>query len=63
MRNLEGTQRWVRKAKVQVELKLARDVKGNRYFYHYISSRRLNKEYMEPLLNGVGYLVRLDTES
>lgn len=31
-------------------------------FYHYISSIRLNKENMGPLLNGVGYLVTVDSE-
>lgn len=40
-----------------------KDVKDNKKsFYHYISSRRLNKENMGPLLNGVGYLVTVDTE-
>lgn len=44
-------------------MKLAKDVKGNkRKFYHYISSRRRNKENTGPLLNGVGYLVTVDTE-
>ncbi|KAK4829437.1 hypothetical protein QYF61_004312 [Mycteria americana] len=56
--------RGVRKeSQVQAELKLAKDVKSNKKsFYHYISSRRLNKENMGLLLNGVGYLVTVDTE-
>lgn len=43
----------VSKAKAQLDLRLARDVKSNRKsFYCCISSKRLNKENMGSLLKG-----------
>ncbi|KAK4811175.1 hypothetical protein QYF61_019806 [Mycteria americana] len=53
----------VRKAKAQLELNLARDVKGNKKgFYKYISSKRNTRESGDPLLNEVGDLVTQDME-
>lgn len=44
----------VKKAKGQLELRLSRNVKTNKMsFYDQISSKRLNKKNMRPLLNGV----------
>ncbi|GAB0203755.1 mitochondrial enolase superfamily member 1 [Grus japonensis] len=52
-----------RKAKAHLELKLARDVKGNKKdFFKYISSKRKTRENVGPLLNEVGALVMEDTE-
>ena len=43
----------VRKAKGQLELRLSRNLKGKKKsFYDQISSKRLNKENVRPLLNG-----------
>ncbi|KAK4824355.1 hypothetical protein QYF61_013690 [Mycteria americana] len=43
----------VRKAKADLELSLARDLKGNkRRFYKYINSKRMTKENISLLLNG-----------
>lgn len=43
-----------KKAKGQLELRLSRNVKTNKMsFYDQISSKRLNKKNMRPLLNGV----------
>jgi len=53
----------MRKAKVHVELNLARDVKDNKQgFFKYISKKRMSREKVGPLLNGVGALVRENTE-
>ena len=47
----------MRKAKVQMELNLARDVKDNKKgFYRYIGRRRRAKESVPPLLKGTGEL-------
>lgn len=44
----------VKNAKGQLELRLSRNVKTNKKsFYDQISSKRLNKKNMRPLLNGV----------
>lgn len=53
----------VRKAKTQMELRLARDVTGNKVsFCLYINSKRLNKESVGLLVNGVSDLVTTDTD-
>lgn len=46
----------VRKAKAQLELKTARDIKG-KSLYHCVNSRRINQ-----LLKGVGDLVPMDAD-
>jgi len=52
-----------RKAKVHLELNLARDVKGNKKgFFMYISSKQKTRENVGPLLNEVGALVMEDAE-
>jgi len=52
-----------RKAKVHLELNLARDVKDNKKgFFNYISSKRKTRENVGPLLNKVGVLVTEDAE-
>ena len=52
-----------RKAKVHLELKLARDVKDNKKsFFNYISSKWKTRENVEALLNEVGALVMEDAE-
>ena len=53
----------VRKAKVQLVLRLVRNIKGNKKrFYCCISSKRLNKENAGLLLNEVGDLVTVYTD-
>jgi len=53
----------MRKAKVHLELNLARDVKDNKKgFFKYINSKRKTKENVGPLLNEVGALVTENTE-
>ncbi|GAB0176369.1 mitochondrial enolase superfamily member 1 [Grus japonensis] len=53
----------MRKAKVHLELNLARDVKDNKKgFFKYISSKRKTRENVGLLLNEVGALVTEDTE-
>ena len=48
----------VRKAKAQLELKLARDVKNNKKgFFRYVSSKQKHREDIGPLLNRAGKLV------
>lgn len=48
----------VRKAKAQLKLRLARNVKGSKKnFYHNINYKRLSKESVGLLLNGAGNLV------
>lgn len=45
----------VRKVKVDMEVNLARDVKGNKKgFYKYINSKRKTRENLGLLLNGTG---------
>jgi len=53
----------MRKAKIHLELKLARDVKNNKKgFFNYISSKRKTRDNVGPLLNEVGVLVTGDAE-
>jgi len=53
-----------RKAKVHLELNLARDVKDNKKrFFKYINSKQKTGDNMEPLLNEVGVLVTEDAEN
>ncbi|KAK4825589.1 hypothetical protein QYF61_000678 [Mycteria americana] len=53
----------VRKAKVQLELNLARDAKNNnKGFYRYISQKRKVKESIPTLMNVTGKLVTTDEE-
>ncbi|PKU33022.1 rna-directed dna polymerase from mobile element jockey-like [Limosa lapponica baueri] len=53
----------VRKAKANLELNLARGVKGNKKgFYKYINSKRKTRENVGQLLNGAGELVTRDME-
>ena len=53
----------IRKAKAQMELKLARDVKDNKKgFYRYIGRRRQAKESVPPLMKGNGELASSDIE-
>jgi len=51
-----------RKAKAHLELKLARDVKNNKCFFNYISSKRKARDNVGPLLNEVSVLVTEDEE-
>lgn len=52
-----------RKAKAHLELDMARKVKNNKKgFFKYITRKRKTGENIGPLLNGVGALVRTDTE-
>jgi len=51
-----------RKAKVHLELNLARDVKDKKGFFKYFSSKQMTKENLGPLLNEVGALVTEDIE-
>ena len=53
----------IRKAKVQRELNLARDVKDNKKgFYRYIGRRRQAKESVPPLMKGNRELASPDIE-
>lgn len=53
----------IRKAKVQMELNLARDVKSNKKgFYRYIDRRRQAKESIFPLINKTRELASSDME-
>jgi len=52
----------VKKAKVLLEFNHARNVKDNKSFFKYISSKRMTREDVGLLLNGVGALVTKDTE-
>ena len=53
----------IRKAKVQMELNLVRDVKGNKKgLYRYIGRGRQAKEDVPPLMKGNGELASSDTE-
>jgi len=52
-----------RKAKVHLELNLARDVKDNKKgFFKYIGSKRKTRDNVGPLLNEVGVLVTEHTK-
>jgi len=63
-RNVVGACRdATRKAKVHLELNLARDVKGiKKSFLKYISSKRKTRDNVGPLLNEVSVLVTEDAE-
>jgi len=51
------------KAKVHLELNLARDVKDNmKSFFKYISSKGKSRDNVEPMLNKVGALVMENTD-
>ena len=52
----------IRKAKAQMELNLARDVKITRRGSTYIGRRRWAKESVPPLMKGNGELASSDTE-
>ena len=53
----------MRKAKVHLDLKLARDIKNNKKdFFNYVSSKRKARDNMGPLLNEAGVLVTEDAE-
>jgi len=53
----------MRRAKVHLELNLARSVKDNKKdFFKYISTKRKTRDNARPLLNEVGDLVMEDTE-
>lgn len=55
----DTVQAWrggVRKAKVQLELNLEREVKGNKYFHRCVSCKRKKRINVGPLLNMVGDL-------
>ncbi|KFV39560.1 hypothetical protein N328_00917, partial [Gavia stellata] len=52
-----------RKAKVQLELNLARDTKNNKQaFYRYVSQKRKVKESVPAPMNATGKLVTMDKE-
>ena len=54
----------IRKAKVQMELNLVRDVKDNKKrFYRYIGRRRQGKESAPPVMKGNGELASSDRKS
>ena len=50
----------IKKAKAQMELNLARDVKNNKGFYRYIGRRRQAKESVPPVMNEKGELASSD---
>ena len=53
----------IRKAKAQLELKLATKVKeNNKHFYKYIDSKRRARENLHPLLDAKGNLVTKDQD-
>jgi len=52
----------MKKAKVHLELNLARHVKDNKKSFKYISSKRKARDNVGPLLNEVGALVTEDAE-
>ncbi|CAM4609133.1 unnamed protein product [Caretta caretta] len=53
----------IRKAKAQLELQLARDVKGNKKsFYRYVNNKKKVRDSVGPLLNEGGNLVTEDVE-
>lgn len=45
-----------------LELKLARDIKGNKNFYCYVTNKRINKEKVCPLLHGLDNLVTVSAD-
>ena len=52
----------IRKAKVQMELNLVKDVKDKKGFYRYIGRRRRAKESVPPLMKSNGELASSDIE-
>ena len=52
----------IRKAKVQMELNLARDVKDKKGFYRYIGRGKQAKKSVPPLMKGNGELASSDIE-
>ena len=59
---LRCMQKWVRKAKVQLKLKFARDVKNyKKSFFRYINNKQKQKENIVPLLNTRGEFVTNNT--
>ncbi|KFR06816.1 hypothetical protein Y956_10107, partial [Nipponia nippon] len=52
----------VRKAKVHLELNLARDVKDKKGFFKYINQKRKVKESVPPLMSSSGELITTDEE-
>lgn len=52
----------IRKAKAQMELNLARDVKNNKSFFRYIGQKRQAKEIIPPLINEKEELAYSDME-
>ncbi|CAM4639936.1 unnamed protein product [Lepidochelys kempii] len=61
--NAQPSRSEIRKAKSQMELQLARDVKSNKKgFFRYVSNKKKVKESVGPLLNEGGNLVTEDVE-
>ncbi|OPJ86486.1 hypothetical protein AV530_017670 [Patagioenas fasciata monilis] len=52
----------VRKAKVQLELNLARDAKNKKRFYRYVNQKRKDKASITPLMSKTDKLVTMDEE-
>ena len=53
----------IRKAKTQLKLNLATEVKGNnKYYYKYTNSKRGARENLHPLLDTKGNLVTKDQD-
>ncbi|KFZ45983.1 hypothetical protein N321_04792, partial [Antrostomus carolinensis] len=52
----------IRKAKAQMELILARDVKNSKDFFRYIGQKRQAKESVPPLINEEGELASADLQ-
>lgn len=53
---------YIRKATAQLELRLARAVRGNESFYSYVSNERVKERKIELWLKNVGSLVMGDAE-
>jgi len=50
-RNLPSMQRWNWESQAQLELKLARAMKGNKNLYKYTGNKRKNAANVGPLLS------------
>ncbi|KFV19528.1 hypothetical protein N340_02998, partial [Tauraco erythrolophus] len=60
---VRATRDQVRKAKVLIELNLARDIKGNKKnFYRYVSDKKRSREDVGPLWKETGDLATRDME-
>ncbi|KFV16613.1 hypothetical protein N340_06497, partial [Tauraco erythrolophus] len=60
---VRATRDQVRKAKALIELKLARDIKGNKKNFHrYISDKKTSRENVGPLRKEMGDLATCDME-